>query len=359
MRLTPVLTALAVIVGLWFWVGQPLDARSTEAELAAAAAAAAAAPPVRVVAFDSRAQPVASAVLLRGRTEASRDVELRAETPGLVASEPRRAGAAVAAGDVLCRLDPGPREAALAEARARLAQAEADATAAGTLAARGLTAENTAIARRAALEAAAAAVRVAEIDLERLEIAAPFDGVLETDAAETGTLLRVGDVCAHVIALDPIEIVGFVSEADVDSLAPGMDAFARLVSGREIAGRVSFVSRAADERTRTFRVEIIAPNPGGDIRDGMTAEIMVPLAGAEAHLVPQAALTLDDAGRLGVRVVEDGRARFLPATILREEPRGLWLEGLPAEAQVIYVGHEFVSDGRAVEVLIEPWSASQ
>ena len=359
MRLIPVLTALAVMVGLWIWVGEPLAGQEPARADSPAEAETAERPPVAVVTYVSEARAVDSSVVLRGRTEAHRLVDLRAETSGLVVSDPKRAGAAVARGDLLCRLDPGPREAALAEARARLAQAEADANAAQTLSERGLAAENSAIASRAALEAAAAAVRVAEIEIERLEIRAPFSGVLETDAAETGALLRVGDVCARVVSLDPIELVGFVSESEVGRLSPGMTAFARLVSGREIRGEIAFVARSADVETRTFRVEIEAPNPGGAVRDGMTAEIMIPLDGARAHLVPQAALTLDDDGRLGVRAVEDGRARFRPARILREEPRGLWLAGLPETVEIIYVGQEFVADGRAVDARRQPWSPDE
>ena len=43
---------------------------------------------------------------------------------------------------------------------------------------------------------------------------------------------------AQVIALDPIEIVGYAPETDVDKVEPGMPARARLVSGREVDGIV-------------------------------------------------------------------------------------------------------------------------
>ena len=356
MKLTHLLTAALVMIGLFLWVGSPLDAQQSDAD-APAVPAQEERPPVKVVAYRSTAQPVQGAVLMRGRTQAHRSVDLRAETPGLVISDPKRAGARLAAGDVLCQLDPGEREARLLEAEARFAQAQADADAAEALVTRGITAENTAIARRAALQAAQAAVRAAEIDMDRLTLEAPFDGVLETDAAEIGSLLRIGDECASIIALDPIKLVGFVAEADVDSLSFGQTAFARLVSGREMAGSISFISRSADDTTRTFRVEIMAQNPRGEVRDGLTAEIIVPLASGEAHLAPQNALTLDDAGRLGVRLVQDGRARFAPVEILRESREGLWLGGLPAQADIIFVGQEYVADGRAVEATLEDWSA--
>lgn len=366
MRLVPILMALAVCVGLYLWI-VPANGQQTAALETSAAAAASPArveqPPVKVVAFRSRAEDKANAIILRGRTEAHRLVEVKAETAGLVVSDPLRAGASVTAGQTLCQLDPGSREAQLAEAKAKLAQAEADAEAAETLATRGLTAENTAKARRAALEAARAAVRAIQLDIERLTIAAPFAGVLETDSAEIGSLVRTGDVCATVIALDPIEIVGFAPESEVDRLAPGMPAGARLVSGLTVRGEVAFVSRSADETTRTFRVEVDAPNPDGAIRDGMTAEILIPVAADRAHLVPQASLTLNDAGVLGIRTVEDGEggavAKFLPAKILREDEGGIWLTGLPEEVAVIFVGQEFVSDGRKLEVTWKDWKGAK
>ena len=79
---------------------------------------------VAVVVYRSTSQTIDSAVVLRGRTEAVRQVNVAAETSGLVVSDPLRKGAYVNAGDQLCQLDPGIREANLAEARARLAEAQ-------------------------------------------------------------------------------------------------------------------------------------------------------------------------------------------------------------------------------------------
>ncbi|MEO0683274.1 MAG: efflux RND transporter periplasmic adaptor subunit, partial [Pseudomonadota bacterium] len=200
MKLTHLLTAFAVVAALFWWVGAPLDAQQiAQGTLSGDAAPEEddALPPVQVIAFRSEAKSVEGAVVLRGRTEAHREVDLRAETAGLVVSQPRRAGARVTEGDLLCRLDPGERQAKLAEARAKLAEAQAENDAAEALVERGITSANTAISRRAALQAAQMGVRSAELDLKRLEIRAPFSGVLETDAAEIGSLLRVGDSCAR------------------------------------------------------------------------------------------------------------------------------------------------------------------
>jgi multidrug efflux system membrane fusion protein len=307
-------------------------------------------PAARVVAIESRATPFQDSLVIRGRTEADRRVEVRAQIEGLVASAPIRKGTLVREGDVLCRLDPGGRPANLAEAEANLKQAQAEFDAAEKLVLRGFTSETETLTRGARLEAARAQVMRAQMEMDRLVILAPFDGVLETDTAELGALLQAGSTCATLIALDPIVLVGFVAERDVDRLTIGAPASARLVTGRRIEGICHFISRAADEETRTYRVEVVAPNPELAVRDGMTAEITIPLPPAAAHFVPQSAMTLNNDGVLGVRLAVDGKARFAPVGILSDAPDGVWLTGLPDVADIIIVGQEYVSDGYPVEI---------
>ena len=80
---------------------------------------------VKVKAIKSAAREINSAVVLRGQTQAARQVDVRAETSGQVISEPLRKGAFVNKGQTLCQLDPGIRESSLTDAVARLAEAEA------------------------------------------------------------------------------------------------------------------------------------------------------------------------------------------------------------------------------------------
>ena len=334
---------------------QPEDATGTETPVEAAPEPVAPAAPaaervVHVVAQRFEVQEIDRGVILRGRTEAARQVEVRAETSGRVISEPRRRGGTVETGDLLCELAPGTRLASLAEAEARLAEARIQFTAAERLAQDGFASETRAAGALAALQSAEAGVAAVREEISRLQIRAPFGGMLETDTAELGALLQPGALCATVIQLDPIRLVGFVPEADVDKLTVGSPAGARLSSGREILGQVTFVARSAEPATRTFRVEVTVPNRDGSIRDGQTAEIGILASGTKAHLVPGSALTLDDDGRIGLRTVDaDSRALFLPVEVIRDSLDGIWVGGLPASVDVIVVGQEFVRDGVRVE----------
>lgn len=401
MKIIPLITAILVSAFLYMLVferdrlvafaqstpsSDTVAAPETTTQVAAAPDASDGA--VGVVAVHSVAQTVDSAVILRGRTEAARQVTVAAETSGLVVSEPLRKGAFVNEGEALCRLDPGTREASLAEARARLAEAQgrvpeaqagvteanarvseaeinlnaarqlsedgfatetrvASEQAAMDAAVAGVQRANSAvIAAEAGIEAAEAAVASAEREIERLQIDAPFAGLLETDTAELGSLMQPGALCATIIQLDPIKLVGFVPELDVGKISVGAIAGARLSTGREVQGRVTFLSRSADELTRTFRVEVTVANDDLSISDGQTAEIIVASEGRTAHLINQSSLTLDDDGVLGVRTVDENNiAVFMPVTLLRDTAEGVWVTDLPDTLDIITVGQEFVIDG--------------
>ncbi len=387
-------------------VADAVDAPEEEATTETAQAPAAQDGAIAVMARRSTAQEVDARVLLRGETEAARSVDVMAETTGRIVSEPLRKGAFVEADELLCALDPGTREvgvaeaeAALADARARVpevraripeaearvAQAQAaldeariNANAANRLSEQGFASETRVAATTSAVRSAEAALSTAEAGLEaarsgletsragiesaeaalarardelaKTEIRAPFAGLLETDTAELGALLQAGGQggapCATILQLDPIKFVGFVPETDVGRVEVGARAGARLTEGGEVAGRVTFVSRAADPVTRTFRIEVTVDNRGLAISAGQTAEIGIEAEGEMAHLLPQSALTLNDAGEIGVRTVDaDTRALFMPVRILRDTSRGIYVAGLPDQVDVILLGQEYVTDG--------------
>ncbi|MDG3042746.1 efflux RND transporter periplasmic adaptor subunit [Roseicyclus marinus] len=427
MRIFPIITATLVCVALYFVIldretlmsfagrfGGDTTGETSETAPAGETPAPAAEPGeedarIHVVVRRSEAQVTENAVVLRGRTEALRQVVVSAETSGRIVSEPLRAGARVSEGQLLCEIDAGTRLSALAEAEARLLEAQArlpearaqlplararqleaeaaltaariDGNAATRLSESGFASETraanavagvssaeAAVSSAAAgvesaqaaiqsaesgIRAAEAAVTRAEDELTRLTIHAPFAGLLETDTAELGSLMQPGTPCATIIQLDPIKLVGFVPEAHVDRVRLGARAGARLASGRDVMGEVSFVSRSADPQTRTFRVEITVPNADQSIRDGQTADILIQTEGMAAHLLPASAMTLSDEGTLGVRTVVDGIVQFVPVRMIRDTANGVWLTGLPDMAEVITVGQEFVTDGVAVRVTYE------
>lgn len=358
MRPIPIINAILVLGVLYLLVFERdrlmsfagKSGAKPEAEITAQAAPIEGAVPVQAVASVARA--VDQGVLTRGQTKAARRVELRAETSARVISEPLPQGHVVAQGDVLCALDPGTRPAALAEAQARLIEAQLNATAAQKLQAGGYRSDTSAASAQSALEAATAGVRAAQTELARLKITAPFDGILEGDTAELGSYIASGGLCATVIALNPMKLVGYVPETEIDRVKMGAQVGARLATGREVLGRVSYVSQSADPATRTFTVEAEVANGDFAIREGQTVEMIIAADGTKAHFLPASAMTLNDAGQLGVRIARDGVAHFAPVKFLRDTPEGVWLSGLPESADVIVVGQDYVTEGSPVVVTL-------
>jgi len=110
----------------------------------------------------------------------------------------------------------------------------------------------------------------------------------------------------------------------------------------------------ADEGTRTFGVELEVDNADGALRAGGTAELRVPAESVLAHRVSPSLLTLDDAGNVGVKIINDrGEVEFIVADIALSSNDGVWLAGLPATATIITVGQGYVESGAVVNAVPE------
>ncbi len=297
-------------------------------------------------------QPRHNILKLRGRTEAIARVNIKAETAGAVEDLPAEKGQRVKSGEVLCQLEMGSRMAALARAKAQLSKAAAELDASSKLESKGHVGTLRVKADQANHDAARAELAAAELDLKRTRIDAAFSGVVEDQPAKVGDYLGIGDVCATLVSLDPILIVGYVSERHIAYLKSGMTAKARLVTGEIVEGQIRFISTSALSSTRTFRVELEVQNPDGELRDGVTADIEIPLTSTPAHRVSPALLSLNDNGEIGIKTVTgDDIVRFVKIDILSDSNDGIWVAGLPNPARIITVGQEYVIDGQRVEAV--------
>ena len=294
-------------------------------------------------------EPMQDRLTLQGRSQADRVVHIRAETRGPIETVLVDRGQRVTEGDVVVRLDIDVREARVASAEATVEQYRVEFIAAERLNERGFSADITLNQARAALDRARADLQEAELDLERTEISAPFTGVIDSRPVEIGDFVDVGDVIATLVDLDPIVIVGQISERNLNEVAMGSVGNVTFIDGTTRPGVVSYIGRIADDATRTFPVEIQVANPDYYYIAGLTAELSLPIAQVMAHRVSPAVLTIHDDGRLGVKVVDDeDRVVFHEVTILGDSGEGLWIGGLPDQVDLITVGHDFVREGQQV-----------
>lgn len=290
-------------------------------------------------------------IVLRGRTEAKRVVDIKAETSGRVVAVPVEKGQQVKAGDVLCQLAEDSRREQLSQARAAFDKATIDYDGAVRLKKDGLLSVTAIAASKSALESARAALKTAELDVDHLQMRAPFAGFVEDRPAEIGVLMDRGGICVRLLDEASLLATGQASEREVAPLKLGQTVVVQLSNGEEVNGTISFISRAADPQTRTYRVEATLNMAGVSVRDGLTAQITIPLQEVLAHRITPAVLALDDAGKMGVRIInEQQRVEFHLVTVVRETADGVWITGLPTEINLITVGQELVADGDKVEV---------
>ena len=299
-------------------------------------------------------QTYGKTVRVRGRTQAFRHVEVRAEQSGRIVSEPVSRGARVNEGDLLCEIAVDDRDSNLQEALSRQEQAEFEYQASLDLQERGLQSDVIVAQQKAALESAKAAVARAELALQRTKILAPFAGVVETRTVELGDLLNAGAVCASVLDDSPMLLVGLVPEQDIGSLSVGARVNAELLTGQRVSGSVSYLARAADNISRSYRIEVEVDPIGEDIRQGITAEILVDSAEIQAHLIPSSALTLDDNGLIGIKTIgANNIVEFHNVSIVGDNTNamnpGVWVTGLNGTVNLITLGQEVVFPGQQVQ----------
>ncbi len=348
------LTAILMVLVALAWIGSGLFASEPPppAEDAAATTDEATTPTVLVRLSEARNREVV--LSLFGRTEANRQVDLKAETEGRIVDLPVEKGTRVTAGTLLARLSMDDRQARLAEAQALLQQRQIEYQAAEELAEKSFRSKTKLAETRAALQSARAAVAAARLDIAQTSIEAPFDGVLDARPAELGAYVAIGDPVVTLVDPDPLLVVGEVGERDVRHLSVGDVATARLVSGEEVTGVIRYISVVAEAPTRTFQTELEVANPDHRLAVGITASLRLSLHTEQAHLLSPSALTLADDGRVGVRALDDDdRVIFLPVRIVDDTPDGMWVADLPERVRLIILGQEFVKAGQKVRAVTE------
>lgn len=355
--------AVLVVSGLWVatgkfaFVGSELGGSAAAAQSEPPAAPDAAAEPkadgsaaLQAVGFVVAAPaPYDRSIRLSGQTQPDKQVTLAARTAGAVADLPVNEGDHVDAGALVMALDAAEKVAALASAQAQYDTAAHQAETSQQLYDKGTLPKLQYEAAMAAREATRSALEAMKADLDRLQLHAPFAGIVDTVSVETGSWIQPGTAVATLMALDPIVVVGEVNERDLQAVSKGSKASVTFGDGSVAEGTVRYVKREASGLTRTFPIEVAIANPDAKIPAGMSAEIDLSAPTDPAVVLPRSVATLDANGKLGVRILGEGdTVAFLPVTIVDDTPQGMVLTGIPAGTRIIVSGQAMVSDGQKV-----------
>lgn len=285
-----------------------------------------------------------------GRTEPNRIVQLRAEAEGQVKQVGAERGSVVNKGDAIITLDMRDRNPRLQEAKAMVKQRELSFKAMQDMKGKQFTSETQLAEARAQLDAALATQANIELEIANTAIKAPFTGIVQERSVEIGDFVRVGDTVAEIVDLDPIIVRGDVNERNVSHLHVGGQGKALLSDGTTEVGQIRYLSRVADDATRTYRVELAVPNPDNRLLAGLTAELRLDADSIRVHEVSSALLSLADDGTIGVKTVDNNNiVNFYPVEIVGSNAAGIQVTGLPDHIRLITVGQGFVKAGQQVE----------
>mgnify|MGYP001409906019 CR=1 FL=1 len=317
-----------------------------------------------------------------GHVEAIQEVALRARVSGFLEQVNFREGSDVKAGQLLYLIEQAPYRARTDAAKAEVASAEATLAravqylqrlrnaSAGSVSATDIeAAEADKLLAGARLEAARAALVLAELDLQYTRITAPIDGRIGATALSRGNLCgpESGSL-ANIVQLSPIRVQYAISENDLVAVkatraavstgktASPLQLQLRLPGGNllEGNGRIDFIDNNVDPKTGTLAVRGIFENRNGQLLPGQYVTVLINESKARLKpLVPQAAVLEDREGRYVFLVDNEEKVeqrRITTGSTVGSE----WVveSGLNLEERVIVEGIQKVRPGQTVKTTL-------
>jgi RND family efflux transporter MFP subunit len=310
------------------------------------------------------------------------NAEIQPRVSGYIIKQNYREGAVVRKGDVLFEIDPRPLKAALDQAKAQVAQAEAQlgkaaldverdtplATARAIAQSQLDTEVQAKLAAQATVLAAKANVEQAELNLEFTKVTSLVSGIAGIARVQIGNLVGPTSVLTSISQVDPIKAYFTVSEQvfmdfhrrfpterSVEEQRRRMPLQLILGDGSiyEHIGTISFADREVNAATGTIRVAGLFPNPNNLLRPGGYGRVRLSArTAAGAMLVPQRAVTeLQGAYQVAV-VGTDNKVSIRPVTV-GDRVGNLWIVtgGLKAGERVVVEGLLKIRDGAVVNVV--------
>jgi membrane fusion protein (multidrug efflux system) len=230
-----------------------------------------------------------------------REVEVRARVSGILLERLYEEGSAVEAGDVLFKIDPAPFRAVAERARAELGVRQADLRQAERerdrvlpLHEQGLASvrdRDNAVAAyeiaQAALAAAEATVRTAELELSYTDVRAPIAGLTSREVRSEGSLVTAGSdssLLTYIVQADRVYVEFAIPETEAEllraALADDPSATAVRVLGARGApvggkARIEFISPRVDDATGTVAVRALLDNADGALTPGLVTRARV------------------------------------------------------------------------------------
>ena len=288
-----------------------------------------------------------------GFSEASRIVIIKSQVEGKVSSKSFEKGKFYKAGSQLVLIDPEDKIARLKEMEALLNQRKKEYEVAEKLFKKGFRSEVKLSESRTNFENALALYEKSQVELNNTKILIPFDSTIEDSFIELGDYVKKGDKIAKIVDLDPIFVKVNVTENVINNLKLNQTT-SIIIADKSYEGLISYISKTSDPLTRNFRVEIKINNKKKQIISGLSSEVRINLSKEDAYFIPSSLISLDDQGKIGIKVVQEKKVLFLTIDIISDTGNGYWVNSNSKknleDYMLITQGHEYVIKGENVVI---------
>ena len=319
------------------------------------------------------------------RAQGSKETEVRARVGGIRLKRNYVEGSQVEEGSVLFQIDPEPFKVTLNQAKAKLAQVNAELKNAETqwqrtekLYKEKYASEKARDDARANLDSLAASAQLAQaevdaaqLNLDYTTVKAPISGITSMEVQSEGSLISAtGDssLLTHITQLDPIYVIFSASENEMLSLTNMVDRGlirnpenkneikAKVRFGNDVMypleGEINFMNPNVDQKTGTIKLRAVFPNPEARLRPGQFLRlIMEGLTRIDALVVPQEAVMQASDGAFVYRVNEKGVVESVSVQTGLTTKDGGWIidSGLKPGDVVIVSGVMKIRPGMTVK----------
>jgi multidrug efflux system membrane fusion protein len=326
--------------------------------------------PVRVATVLEKDVPVEITAV--GRIVANQSVAIRAQVSGNITAVHFSEGQTVKQGALLIEIDPRPYLAALAEARAQLAEeraraenARADAKRLSELVEKEFVTRQqyeSARANAAALEATVAgseaAVQRAALNLSYAAIRAPIAGRTGRLLVHRGNFVAAGatEPLVTIEQIRPVYAAFSVPERHLAALRGGASAVRiRTGGGVDHEGKVEFIDNAVDPATGTVLVKARVTNEDEALWPGQSVDVVLRLGErSNAVVAPVAAIAAGQQGDYAYVVTAEKKVELRPVQVALTSGGDSVIEkGLRPGEVVVTEGHLKLRPGAVVEILEE------
>jgi len=312
-------------------------------------------PPPAVEMTTVGTESISETVELVGQLDADESVVLKPEAQGVIASVDSREGQEVARGALLFRLRDEEQRARLAEAVASLSLAEEEYGRARSLAKQRTLSPAELDTATSRLDAARARRDLAQVELDRTEIRAPFDGVLGARHVSPGDRVDEDTELVRIDALSRLRLAFSLPEIGVPLAKVGLPLAISVAAfpGETFPGEVYFVAPSLDPANRRLLLKAFVPNEARRLRPGFFANVHLELSRHDdALVVPETAIAYDAQGPFVWRVDERNFAHRAPVELgIRRAGHVEVTSGLTVGERIVSAGTHKVGDGAAVRVV--------